>query len=89
MVNAEPVNAAFDQACRRRRPGSCTAAAASFAPIARAPSSPRTGISLKWKSAPPATAPSHLPEQVEQHRAAQPRVRERAAKGVNGASREQ
>jgi hypothetical protein len=27
------------------------AAASSFAPIARAPSSPRTGISLKWKSA--------------------------------------
>ena len=48
---AIPVNAAFDQGCWRRRPGSSTAAASSFAPIARAPSSPRTGISLKWKSA--------------------------------------
>jgi hypothetical protein len=36
------------RACRRRRPGSSTAAASSFAPIARAPSAPRTGISLKW-----------------------------------------
>jgi hypothetical protein len=54
LRNAElAVNAAFDQGCWRRRPGSSTAAAAaassSFAPIARAPSSPRTGISLKWK----------------------------------------
>jgi hypothetical protein len=40
-----PVNAAFDQGCWRRRPRG------SFAPIARAPSSPRTAISLKWKSA--------------------------------------
>ncbi len=48
---AVPVNAAFDQGCWRRRPRSSTAAASSFAPIARAPSSPRTAISLKWKSA--------------------------------------
>jgi hypothetical protein len=40
-----PVNAAFDRGCRRRRPRG------SFAPIARAPSSPRTAISLKRKSA--------------------------------------
>jgi hypothetical protein len=55
------VNAAFDQGCWRRRPRSSTAAAAagssSFAPIARAPSSPRTAISLKWKSA--TSASSH------------------------------
>jgi len=43
-----PVNAAFDQGCRRRRPRG------SVAPIARGPSSPRTGISLKWEAA---TAP--------------------------------
>ena len=48
---AVPVNAAFDQGCWRRRPRSSTAAASSFAPIARAPSSPRTAISLKRKSA--------------------------------------
>jgi hypothetical protein len=41
----------FMQAGWRRRPRSSTAAASSFAPIARAPSSPRTAISLKWKSA--------------------------------------
>jgi hypothetical protein len=50
-ANTSPVNAAFDQGCWRRRPRSSTAAASSVAPIARAPSSPRTGISLKWKSA--------------------------------------
>ena len=43
----ELVNAAFDQGCWQRRPRSSTAAASSFAPIARAPASPRTGISLK------------------------------------------
>ena len=49
---ADPVNAAFDQGCWRRRPRCSTAAAASFAPIARAPSSPRTrNITKKWKSA--------------------------------------
>jgi hypothetical protein len=48
-----PVNAAFDQGCWRRRPRG------SFAPIARAPSALRTGISRKWKStAPPAASPS-------------------------------
>jgi hypothetical protein len=41
------VNAAFDPACRRRRPRTSTPAAASVPPIARAPSSPRTAISLK------------------------------------------
>ena len=45
------VNAAFDQGCRRRRPRTSTAAASSVAPIARAPSSPRTGISLKESGA--------------------------------------
>ena len=50
---SHPVNAAFDQGCWRRRPRG------SFAPIARAPSSLRTGISRKWKStAPPAASPS-------------------------------
>ena len=43
----DSVNAAFDQGCWRRRPRSSTAAASSFAPIARAPSSPRTAIPLK------------------------------------------
>jgi hypothetical protein len=52
------VNAAFDQGCRRRRPRSSTAAASAVAPIARAPSSPRTGISLQRNPAPPATSPS-------------------------------
>src|ERR1019366_6181977 len=83
-----PVNAAFDQGCWRRRPRSSTAAAAaassSFAPIARAPSSPRTGISLKWKLGaagdrtivrPAAAAPLRRPEQVEQHRAAEAKIR--------------
>ena len=41
------VNAAFDQGCWQRRPRSSTAAASSSAPIARAPASPRTGISPK------------------------------------------
>ena len=55
-----PVNAAFDQGCWRRRPRG------SFAPIARAPSSPRTAISLKWKSATwsAAAAPSRRLEPV-------------------------
>jgi hypothetical protein len=44
---ADPVNAAFDPGRRRRRPRGSPAAASSVAPIARAPSSPRTGISLK------------------------------------------
>ena len=80
---AEVVNAAFDQGCWRRRPRSSTAAASSFAPIARAPSSPRTGISLKWKSAtaPPATSPScsqqplHRPGGPSRHRAAEAKIR--------------
>ena len=63
------VNAAFDQGCRRRRPRSSTAAASSVAPIARAPSSPRTGISLNRSAA---AAPAG---QVEQHRAAQAKLR--------------
>src|ERR1039458_5368603 len=55
----KPVNAAFDQGGRRRRPRSSTAAAASFAPIARAPSAAPNRNITKWKStAPPATSPS-------------------------------
>src|SRR5271155_1903183 len=75
----DPFNAAFDPGGRRRRPGT---SAASVAPIARAPSSPRTAISLKRNPPPPATSPScgqqplhrpggpsRRPEQVEMRRA--------------------
>ena len=75
---AGPVNAAFDQGCWRRRPRSSTAAASSVAPIARAPASPRTGISLKRNPAPPATSPScgqqplqRGPSRSSRHRAAE------------------
>ena len=55
----EPVNAAFDQGCRRRRPGSSAAAASSVAPIARAPSSaPNRNITKVEIDAPPSTSPS-------------------------------
>ena len=72
------VNAAFDQGWRRRRPGSSTAAAASVAPIARAPSSaPNRNITEKESGAagditivrPQAAAPPRRPEQVELRRA--------------------
>ena len=44
---------------RRRAAAAATSSAAAFATSARAPSSPRTGISRKWKStAPPAASPS-------------------------------
>src|SRR5271168_4031520 len=71
-------NAAFDQGCRRRRPGSSTAAASSVAPIARAPSSaPNRNIIEKESGAagditivrPAAAAPPRRPEQVEMRRA--------------------
>ena len=77
---ADPVNAAFDQGCRRRRPRSSTAAASSVAPIARAPSSaPNRNITEKEYGAavdltivrPAAAAPLRRPEQVEQQRAAE------------------
>ena len=64
-----PVNAAFDQGCWRRRPRG------SFAPIARAPSSLRTGISLKWTRRRRRRRPHHRPEQVEQQRAAEAEMR--------------
>jgi hypothetical protein len=73
-----PVNAAFDQGCRRRRPRSSTAAASSVAPIARAPSSaPNRNITEKESGAagditivrPAAAAPPRRPEQVEMRRA--------------------
>ena len=63
-----PVNTAFDQGCRRRRPRG------SFAPIARAPSSLRTGISLN-ENRRRRRRPHHRPERVEQHRAAQAKLR--------------
>ena len=75
---ADPVNAAFDQGCRRRRPRSSTAAASSVAPIARAPSSaPNRNITEKESGAagditivpPAAAAPPRRPEQVEMRRA--------------------
>src|SRR5271169_4093035 len=75
---ADPVNAAFDQGCRRRRPGSSTAAASSVAPIARAPSSAPNRNSTEKESGaagditivrPAAAAPPRRPEQVEMRRA--------------------
>ena len=77
---ADPVNAAFDQGCRRRRPGSSTAAASSVAPIARAPASaPNRNITKKGIGdgaagdltivRPAAAAPPRRPEQVEMRRA--------------------
>ena len=74
----DPLNAAFDQGGRRRRPGSSTAAAASVAPIARAPASaPNRNITEKESGAagditivrPAAAAPPRRPEQVEMRRA--------------------
>jgi hypothetical protein len=76
--STRPVNAAFDQGCRRRRPRSSTAAASSVAPIARAPSSaPNRNITEKESGAagditivrPAAAAPPRRPEQVEMRRA--------------------
>ena len=62
--HVELVNAAFEQGCWRRRPGSSTAAAAaavsSVAPIARAPASPRTGISPKRNRRRRRRRPHHL-----------------------------
>jgi hypothetical protein len=79
--NTQLVNAAFDQGCWRRRPGSSTAAASSFAPIARAPASPRTGISLKWnrrRRRPHHRAASSRcagPSRSSRHRAAEAKIR--------------
>ena len=76
--NNSPVNAAFDQGCRRRRPRSSTAAASSVAPIARAPSAaPNRNITQKESGAagditivrPAAAAPPRRPEQVKMRRA--------------------
>ena len=78
MAIFPPVNAAFDQGGRRRRPRSSTAAASSVAPIARAPSSaPNRNITEKESGAagditivrPAAAAPPRRPEQVEMRRA--------------------
>ena len=75
-----PVNAAFDPGCRRRRPVSSTAAASSFAPIARAPSSPRSRDqqSTKNKFAAPrgrGTYPPRLLNRIE--RASAPSARDK------------
>ena len=82
-----PLNAAFDQGGRRRRPGSSTAAAASVAPIARAPASaPNRNITEK-ESGPPATSPScgqqplHRPGGPSRSRCAAPDSRPPPAKG--------
>jgi len=75
---ASPLNAAFDPGGRRRRPRTSIAAAASVAPIARAPSSaPNRNITKKESAAggditivrPAAAAPTRRPEQVEMRRA--------------------
>jgi len=63
LLSTTPYLAALDRRRHhRRRPDQAkpTSSSSSIAPIARAPWSPRTGISLKWKStAPPATSPSN------------------------------
>ena len=84
---ADPVNAAFDPGRRRRRPRGSPAAASSVAPIARAPSSPRTGISLKNgnRRTPPARSRSsnkmrrwilrHHPPRDKEHQSASRKCR--------------
>jgi hypothetical protein len=76
-----PLNAAFDPGGRRRRPRTSTAAAASVAPIARAPSSAPNRNIAKTKSPPAATSPScghqplHQPGGPSRSRCAAPESR--------------
>ena len=75
------LNAAFDPGGRRRRPRTSTAAAASVAPIARAPSSAPNRTIAKTKSPPAATSPScghqplHQPGGPSRSRCAAPESR--------------
>ena len=76
-----PLNAAFDPGGRRRRPRTSTAAAASVAPIARAPASAPNRNIAKTKSPPAATSPScghqplHQPGGPSRSRCAAPELR--------------
>ena len=87
-----PVNAAFDQGCRRRRPGSSAGAASSVAPIARAPASaPNRNITEKESGAagditivrPAAAAPPRRTEQIEIRQFRSTRLSIRAVGGVD------